>query len=167
MSIPTVPAQSGLTGTSPVAVSAAAADRPRPRHDLLLPGGGDQPDGHGQGRDPQLHPDHDDDRHDEHPAHCLPNPSTVGQALTFAATVTVPEGAGVATGAVTFLEGTVVLGTGSLDEDNLATFSTSTLAAGDHTVTAVYDGDASFAASSSNAVNVTINAPVLAPQRPS
>ena len=92
-----------------------------------------------------------------------PNPSTVGQALTFAATVTVPEGAGVATGAVTFLEGTVVLGTGSLDEDNLATFSTSTLAAGDHTVTAVYDGDASFADSSSSPFDVAIKNPPASP----
>ncbi len=89
-----------------------------------------------------------------------PNPSTVGQAVTFTATVTVPQGAGVATGTVTFLEGTAVLGVGKLNEADIATFSTSDLAAGDHTITASYGEDASFAASSSDPIVVTINEPV-------
>ena len=92
-----------------------------------------------------------------------PNPSTVGQSVTFTATVTVPQGAGVATGTVTFLEGTAVVGTGTLNEADLATFSTSTLAAGDHSITAAYDGDASFAASSSEPIDVTINEPAPSP----
>jgi Bacterial Ig-like domain (group 3)/Beta-propeller repeat len=90
------------------------------------------------------------------------NPSSFGQPVTFSASVTV-QGAGVATGTVTFLEGTVVLGTGILDGDGLATFSTSSLSVGDHTITAAYGGDPSFAASSSSPVDVTIDATALAP----
>jgi Bacterial Ig-like domain (group 3)/Beta-propeller repeat len=91
------------------------------------------------------------------------NPSTVGQPVVFTATITVPQGAGVATGTVTFLEGTAVLGTGTLNGDGLATFSTLSLVAGSHTITAAYGGDTSSAASSSSPVDVTINGPALAP----
>jgi Bacterial Ig-like domain (group 3)/Beta-propeller repeat len=90
-----------------------------------------------------------------------PNPSTVGQTVTFTATVTVPQGAGVASGTIAFLEGTVALGMGTLNGDGLATFSTTALAAGDHIITAAYDGDNSFAVSSSNPVDETIDAPAL------
>ena len=78
------------------------------------------------------------------------NPSTVGQTVTFTATVTVPQGAGVATGTTSFMEGAVVLGMGILDGSGLATFSTSSLSAGDHSITATYGGDSSFAASTSS-----------------
>ena len=79
------------------------------------------------------------------------------------AQVTVSQGTGAATGTVTFLEGTAVLGTGTLSGAGLATFSTSTLAAGDHTITATFDGDPSDAVSSSSPVLVTINAPAHSP----
>jgi hypothetical protein len=79
------------------------------------------------------------------------NPAQPGQQVTFTATV-IPEGSTNApTGSVTFLDGTTTLGTGTLalvSGQYQATFSTSTLASGSHTITAVYGGDSTFAASS-------------------
>ena len=92
------------------------------------------------------------------------NPSSLGQAVTFTATVSVlPQGAGVPAGTVTFLDGTTVLGTGTLDGSDMAAYSTSTLTAGDHSITAVYDGEDSLPGSLSNVVDLAVNAPVLAP----
>ena len=63
----------------------------------------------------------------------------VGQSVTLTATV---AGTGaLPTGTVMFLDGSSVLGTADVNEDCLATFSTSALAAGSHALTAVYDGD--------------------------
>jgi hypothetical protein len=92
-----------------------------------------------------------------------PDPSNVGQTVALTATVTAPQGDGVATGTVTFLDGMTVLGTGTLDEDGLASFSTSGLAAGDHAITAAYGGDPTFSASSSIPVDVTIAGPAVTP----
>ena len=65
------------------------------------------------------------------------NPSTYGQAVTFTAVVTPapPDGE-----TVTFMQGTNVMGTGTLSGGS-ATFTTSTLAAGTDTIKAVYAGD--------------------------
>lgn len=78
-----------------------------------------------------------------------PNPATLGDAVTFTATVgsNVP-GADVPTGTVTFEDRGVVLGAGTLDGDGAATFTTTALSVGSHTITASYEGDADFAASS-------------------
>jgi hypothetical protein len=77
------------------------------------------------------------------------NPSTAGQAVKFTATVkAVAPGAGTPTGTVTFMDGQTVLGTVQLSGDT-ASFTTSTLAAGQDTITAVYNGDDDFAASTS------------------
>jgi hypothetical protein len=67
------------------------------------------------------------------------NPSSPGQAVTFSATV--HSGA---TGSVTFLDGTTVLGTGTINATGIATFTTSTLAIGSHSVTASYGGDSAY-----------------------
>ena len=80
-----------------------------------------------------------------------PNPSVFGQSVTFTATVT---GSG-ATGTVTFMEGAATLGTGPLSSGT-AVFSTSALAVGVHTITAVYAGDASFSGSTSPALTQTV-----------
>lgn len=67
------------------------------------------------------------------------NPSKVGSSVTFTATVTAPSlqpG-----GLVTFNDGATVLGNGPLDANGFATFATSVLASGSHSVTAVYAGD--------------------------
>ncbi|MFI8437113.1 Ig-like domain repeat protein, partial [Streptomyces sp. NPDC079020] len=79
-----------------------------------------------------------------------PDPSAFGQPVTLTATVAaVPPGAGAPTGTVTFtIDGP---GGGTLAAmvapGGTATVTTSTLAAGSHSVTAVYGGDANFASS--------------------
>ena len=79
------------------------------------------------------------------------NPSSVGQSVSFTATtLAVAPGAGIPTGAVTFKDGATVLGTMTLDGSGQATFATSTLALGVHSITATYSGDANFIASMSS-----------------
>jgi YVTN family beta-propeller protein len=56
------------------------------------------------------------------------NPSALGQAATFTATVSGPGG--VPTGTVTFLEGNTSIGTGTLNASGQAVFTTSSLAIG-------------------------------------
>jgi uncharacterized repeat protein (TIGR01451 family) len=74
------------------------------------------------------------------------NPSTTGQSVTFTAAVT--SGGPVTTGTVTFTEGATTLAANvALDGTGHAAFSTSALAEGDHTITATYNGTASFATS--------------------
>jgi len=80
----------------------------------------------------------------------------VGTSVTFTATVTQNPGSGVPTGTVTFMDGATVLGTGTLNGAGVATFTTSTLALGAHSVTAIYGGDSNDAGSTSPAVTVTV-----------
>jgi Bacterial Ig-like domain (group 3)/Autotransporter beta-domain len=75
------------------------------------------------------------------------NPSEFGQAVTFTATVS--DSGGTPTGTVTFKDGATVLGTTALNGSALATFTTSSLTVGTHPITATYNGDGSFAASTS------------------
>ncbi len=80
------------------------------------------------------------------------NPSTYGVSVTLTSTVTPST----ATGTVTFSDGATVLGTGSLS-GGIATFSTAALAGGPHSITAVYGGNANFAASTSAPITQTVN----------
>lgn len=82
------------------------------------------------------------------------NPVTVSQPVTFTATVS--SAAGTPSGIVEFFDGTVSLGTAPLSNGS-AFVTTSTLTAGDHSIRAVYNGDPSFASSSSAAISQTIN----------
>jgi ELWxxDGT repeat protein len=85
------------------------------------------------------------------------NPSTAGQAVTFTATVhATPPGIGVATGTVTFKDGTTMLGSGTLN-GGVATFSTASLATGNHAITASYGGDADFTAGTSPAFGQVVH----------
>jgi len=84
------------------------------------------------------------------------NPSTHGTAVTFTATIK-PAFGGVATGTVTFKNGTTVLGTGTVNASNKATFTTSSLSVGTHTITATYQGDTHFKVSTSPAVKQVVN----------
>ncbi|MGW3269814.1 Ig-like domain repeat protein, partial [Streptomyces sp. NPDC001056] len=78
-----------------------------------------------------------------------PDPSVFGEAKTLTATVTaVPPGAGTPTGTVDFFDGATLLGTGTL-VGGTATFTTSALAVGSHSLTAVYSGDTEFTGSTS------------------
>jgi hypothetical protein len=77
-----------------------------------------------------------------------PNPANFGQAVTFTATVTpAVSGIGTPTGMVTFLEGGAVLAQVPVGSSGTASFTTSALAVGGHTVTAVYYSDPVFATS--------------------
>jgi Bacterial Ig-like domain (group 3) len=76
-----------------------------------------------------------------------PNPSTLGQAVTFTATITSPTVK--PAGPVTFTAGKTVLGTAQLSGGK-AKFTTSTLAAGSTKVTATYYGDSNIAKSSAS-----------------
>src|SRR6266403_1672610 len=84
------------------------------------------------------------------------NPSALGQAVTFTATVKPATGSGTPTGTVTFNDGVTVLGTGTLS-GGTATLTTSGLGAGVHPITAVYGGDANFANSTSPVLMQTVN----------
>ncbi|WP_146654372.1 Ig-like domain-containing protein [Labilithrix luteola] len=89
-----------------------------------------------------------------------PNPSTTGAAVTF--TATVASGVGTPVGTVTFLEGTATLGTGTLSAGS-ASFVTSSLTEGPHTVHAEYAGNTDYVASKSAELVQTVNAPVVDP----
>jgi hypothetical protein len=87
-----------------------------------------------------------------------PTTATAGTAINFTATVAESGGSGVPAGTVTFKDGGTTLGSMTLNGTGIAVFSTSTLAAGAHSITAVYGGDAANAASTSTAASVTVNA---------
>jgi hypothetical protein len=78
------------------------------------------------------------------------NPAPVGQPVTFTATIASTSGGTTATptGTIAFSDGGTLLGSSPLTGGS-ATFSTSSLAAGNHSITAQYSGDANFASSSS------------------
>jgi uncharacterized repeat protein (TIGR01451 family) len=84
------------------------------------------------------------------------NPSTVGQSVTFTATVT--SASGVPTGTVTFFDGGTAIGTATLTA-GAASFTTSTLLAGTHVITARYGGSAGFPASNSSALTQIVQVP--------
>jgi len=85
------------------------------------------------------------------------NPSQVGQAVTFTATVT--SGGGTPTGTVTFKDGATALGSATLAGGGVAALTISSLTLGSHSITAVYGGGASFAASTSPAVIQAVSTP--------
>jgi uncharacterized protein YjdB len=80
------------------------------------------------------------------------NPVAFGQSLTLTATIT-PS---LATGKVTFANGSAVIGSATLS-GGVATFSTSGLAVGTHSLTAVYSGDANDNSGTSTALAETVS----------
>ncbi len=82
--------------------------------------------------------------------------AVVTTAVTFTATVT--GNGGIPTGNVTFMDGANTLGSSAVNNAGVATYSTSSLAVGQHTITAVYGGDANDQGSSSGAVTETVTA---------
>lgn len=85
------------------------------------------------------------------------NPSTLGQPVTFTATVTSNAAAGNPTGSVTFFDGGAGIGEGTLSGEGVATFTTSSLAVGSHTITAKYNGDDNFSSSTSTPLTQVVN----------
>jgi len=84
-----------------------------------------------------------------------PNPSKSGQTVEFTATV-VSETSGTPTGSVTFKAGTTTLGTVTLS-GHKASFSTSTLTVGTHSIKAEYGGDANYKTSTAPVLTQTVN----------
>jgi len=86
------------------------------------------------------------------------NPLASGALVTLAATVTT-NGATAPTGTVKFFDGATQLGTGTLNGSGQATLAISNLTSlGQHSITAVYGGDALNLASTSPPLAVTVNA---------
>jgi hypothetical protein len=81
-----------------------------------------------------------------------PNPAQFGSSVTFTASVTGAQ----PTGTVSFSDGNVKVGTGTLSA-GVASLSVASLAVGSHSITAVYAGDASNSPSASAAVLVTVS----------
>jgi len=80
------------------------------------------------------------------------DPSKTGDTVVFTATVTPPG----ASGTVNFQEGATTLSSGTLNGNGVVTFSASGLTAGTHSITANYQGDATFLASVSPAWTQTV-----------
>ncbi len=80
------------------------------------------------------------------------SPATVGANVTFTATVTTATG--VVSGTVNFSDGATLIGTTALNGSGVATFSTTTLALGSHTITASFQANTDFTASSATLTQV-------------
>jgi len=83
------------------------------------------------------------------------NPSILNASVMFTATVS-PQFSGMPTGTVTFKDGAISIGTGTVDGSGHATYSTSALAVNAHTITAVYGGDGNFTGNMSPAITQSV-----------
>ena len=98
--------------------------------------------------------------------------SDPGRSVTFTATVRPATGYGMPTGTVQFMDGANALGAAvTLNRSGVASFTTSTLASGSHSITAFYSGDSNFATSTSAALTQTVkfntNISLTSPLNPS
>ncbi|WP_456791499.1 IPT/TIG domain-containing protein [Bradyrhizobium sp. USDA 4506] len=84
------------------------------------------------------------------------NPSSYGQPVTLTATVT--GSGGTPAGTVVFKDAGAVIGSATLSA-GIASFATTTLAVGTHSITASYGGNTVFAASTSPVLSQTVNIP--------
>jgi hypothetical protein len=89
-----------------------------------------------------------------------PNPAIVGQTVTFTAQVKAATGTAIPDGTMTFFDGATELVALTIGSAGKASFTTAKLSAGSHSITAVYAGNATFAASTSNAAVEKIAAKV-------
>jgi hypothetical protein len=81
------------------------------------------------------------------------NPAPVSSSITF--TVTVSSSVSTPSGAVDFYDGSTLLGSATL-ASGAATYATSSLSSGAHSVTAVYAGDSSFLSVTSSVVSLAV-----------
>jgi hypothetical protein len=80
-----------------------------------------------------------------------------GSSVTFTATLT---GNSIKpSGTVTFFDGAIALGTATLNSSGVATYATTALAAGPHSISATYNSDTNYFAASSTAIGVTGSGP--------
>jgi hypothetical protein len=82
------------------------------------------------------------------------NPALLGNTVTMI--VGVSPSAGGVPGVVSFLDGAAVIGTGNGDGNGFFTLKLSTLAAGPHSITASYAGDANRNPSTSSAISLNV-----------
>jgi hypothetical protein len=83
------------------------------------------------------------------------SPSVKGQSVVFKATITQNSGTAVPTGTVAFYNGNKLLGSASVTTVGgvtSASFTTSTLPIGSHTITAYYGGDSRFTSNASSLI---------------
>jgi hypothetical protein len=96
-----------------------------------------------------------------------PNPAGSNTTITFSATVaTRTSGGGTPTGSVIFSDGKTILGRSTISAGGVATFTSSTLTPGIHTITAAYAGDANDNGSVSSAIQETVNPTVASAVAP-
>jgi hypothetical protein len=88
------------------------------------------------------------------------NPSSFGQTVTLTATVVPSVNGDLATGTVTFFDGSTSLGVVSVSSSDVVQLSTASLAIGTHSITASYSGDRNFAASTSGTWSEVINSAI-------
>jgi phospholipase/lecithinase/hemolysin len=93
--------------------------------------------------------------------------ANLNSPVVLTATVSGGSGALAPTGAVTFMDGSTVIGSSAVtmasSSSSSATLTTSALAAGVHPVTAVFTGVNGFGNSTSSAIMQTVTAPLLTP----
>jgi hypothetical protein len=86
-----------------------------------------------------------------------PNPTVFGESVTLKANLSaVAPAAGMPTGTVSFVDGSKVIGSVTLN-GGLATFTTTSLSAGSHSLMVSYAGDISFTGMTSSAVAEVVN----------
>ncbi len=82
--------------------------------------------------------------------------STAGTVVTFTADVS--STLGVPFGSATFYDGSTALGTLAVKADGTAAFSTASLSAGSHSITAAFNANGPYAGSSSSAITISVSA---------
>jgi large repetitive protein len=83
------------------------------------------------------------------------NPSIAGKGVTLTATVAATTGTGIPTGTVNFMNGTALLGTGTLNAKGVATY-VANLPVGTYSITAAYQGDSDDSPSTSAVLSLSI-----------
>ena len=88
------------------------------------------------------------------------NPSTVGQSVTFTATVAATAGGVNPSGTIYFYDGAMLLGSQAINASGAATYTTSTLANGPHAITAEFQpsADTQLQSSTSAVLNQVVQA---------
>lgn len=92
------------------------------------------------------------------PSIALTVPATATSGTSVSMSVTITGTAGTPAGTVKFLDGTTVLNTATL-ASGAASYATSSLAVGSHSITAQYAGDTNYTAATSAAKTLSVTAP--------
>jgi hypothetical protein len=83
--------------------------------------------------------------------------TSFGQSVTFSTQLSFPDAESIRpTGTITFMDGTIVLGTRSIDAAGRASFAITTLGVGSHTITASYNGDGNYTSSNSASASQSV-----------